>query len=131
LDGIKSLTQESLRSTCRQLSLLPSIVKLEWRFPSSVPSTRFSLFLPIMERMESLQEVVFPDISGQVDAPLILMRRLKRVGVYTKNVETPSLDYSPSLLPTGNNFEALAVRVGLMMTRHNLLSGLLGQNLLY
>jgi hypothetical protein len=78
-----------------------------------------------MERMESLQEVVFPDISGKIDAPAILMRRLKRVGLDAKNIQAPSIDYSPSLLPAGSNLEALAVRVGLLMTRHNLLNSLL------
>jgi hypothetical protein len=92
---------------------------------------RFSLFLPIMERMESLQEVVFPDISGKVDAPLILMRRLKRVAFYAKNVQASPLNYSPSMLSAGSNLEALAVKVGIMMTRHNLLSGLLDQHRLH
>jgi hypothetical protein len=112
--GIESFVQESLRYTCHQLSLLPSVVKLEWRITSylnRVLSTRFSLFLPIMERMESLQEVVFPDISGKVDVPLILMRRLKRVEFYAKNVQASSLDHSPSMLSAGSNLEALAVKV--------------------
>jgi hypothetical protein len=115
LDWKEEATHQFLRYTCYQLSLLRSVVKLEWRQHNTFDVLQpivFMQFVSVMERMNSLQEVVFPNVYAGIHLSSSLIKRLKRISVSSNTLESASLLAPPWCLSIAPHIEALQVRVG-------------------
>lgn len=97
----------------RELNLMPSVVKLEWRDSyrgARFSSPKFTLLVSVMENMKSLQEIVFPSMGSQIMLSLSLTRRLKRMAFDDTSGYAVKMYNSPWFRSTNGHLEALTFK---------------------